>query len=105
MRPPGALAQDAEWREQQQQQQEDHPMHHYLNFIDNQWVASDTSGSFEVDNPATQAIVATVSAASQAQALRACDRAAAAQRGWRRLTSVERGAHLHRLAETPLAAG
>ena len=45
-------------------------MHHYLNFIDNQWVPSDHGGIFEVDNPATGAIIASVSAASQAQALR-----------------------------------
>jgi len=78
-------------------------MTHYLNFIDNQWVASDHGGSFEVDNPATEAIVGSVSAASAAQALLACDRAAVAQRGWRKLTSVERGAHLHKLADTLLA--
>ena len=75
----------------------------YLNFIDNQWVPSDHGGSFEVDNPATETIVARVSAASAAQALMACDRAAAAQRGWRRLTSVARAAHLHRLADALLA--
>ena len=76
---------------------------HYLNFIDNQWVASDHGGSFKVDNPATETTVATVSAASAAQALRACDRAAAAQRGWRKMTSVERGAYLHKLADALLA--
>ena len=75
----------------------------YLNFIDNQWVASDHGGSFAVDNPANGAIVASVSAASQAQALLACDRAAAAQRAWRRLTSVERGLHLQKLAAALLA--
>lgn len=78
-------------------------MHHYLNFIDNQWVASEHGTSFEVDNPATGAIIASVSAASQAQALQACDSAARAQRSWRRLTSVERGAHLHRLADALMA--
>ena len=78
-------------------------MKHYLNFIDNQWIPSDHGGSFPVDNPATGAVVASVSAASQAQALRACDRAAAAQRAWRRLTSIERGVHLHALADALLA--
>ena len=78
-------------------------MKHYLNFIDNQWIPSDHGGSFPVDNPATGAVVASVSAASQAQALRACDRAAAAQRAWRRLTSVERGVHLHALADALIA--
>jgi len=73
-------------------------MKHYLNFIDNQWTAAADGATFRVDNPATQADVATVSAASAQQALHACDRAAAAQRGWRRLTSVERGVHLHKFA-------
>ena len=78
-------------------------MKHYLNFIDNQWTPSDHGGSFAVDNPATGAVVGSVSAASQAQALLACDRAAAAQRAWRRLTSVERGVHLHALADALIA--
>lgn len=78
-------------------------MKHYQNFVNNQWVPSDHGGTFNVDNPATEAIVATVSAASRAQALQACDSAAAAQRGWRRRTSVERGAHLHKLADALLA--
>lgn len=78
-------------------------MKHYLNFIDNQWVASEDGATFAIDNPATEGLVATVSAASQAQALHACERAAAAQRGWRKLTSVERGAHLHHLADALLA--
>ena len=68
---------------------------HYLNFIDNQWVASDHGGAFAVDNPATDAVVATASAASAAQALLACDRAAAAQRAWRKLTSTRKGSGLN----------
>ena len=45
-------------------------MQHYLNFINNQWLASETGASFDVDNPATEAIIATVSAASAVQARR-----------------------------------
>ena len=78
-------------------------MKHYLNFINNEWVAAEPNARFSVDNPATEALVATVSAASAAQALLACDYAAAAQRNWRKLTSVERGACLHRLADALLA--
>ena len=74
-------------------------MKHYLNFIHNQWVAADNGASFDVDNPATEAIVAKVSAASAAQALSACDHAAVAQRGWRRLTSIVRADYLRRLAD------
>jgi lactaldehyde dehydrogenase/glycolaldehyde dehydrogenase len=78
-------------------------MQHYLNFIGNHWVASDAGALFEVDNPADGSIIATVSAASTEQALQACDLAAQAQRGWRKLTSVERGAALHRLADALMA--
>ena len=78
-------------------------MKNYLNFINNEWVPSENGETFAVDNPATEAIVGTVSAASAAQALRACDLAAAAQRGWRKLTSVERGGHLQRLADALIA--
>ena len=78
-------------------------MKNYLNFINNEWVPSENGETFAVDNPATEAIVGTVSAASAAQALRACELAALAQRGWRRLTSVERGGHLQRLADALIA--
>ncbi|MBC7705258.1 MAG: aldehyde dehydrogenase family protein, partial [Rhodoferax sp.] len=74
-------------------------MKHYLNFIHNQWVASDHDAAFDVDNPATELVVATVSAASAVQALAACDHAATAQRAWRKTTSIERGNYLRRLAD------
>lgn len=52
----------------------------YLNLIGNQWLAAEDGATFAVDNPATEAQFATVSAASTAQVLQACDQAAAAQR-------------------------
>jgi len=73
-------------------------MKNYLNFINNQWVAADDGASISVSNPATEEIVGLVSAASAEQAVQACDVAAAAQRAWRKLTSIERGNHLHNLA-------
>ncbi|WP_367850395.1 aldehyde dehydrogenase [Rhodoferax sp. WC2427] len=76
-------------------------MHIYLNFIHNQWVAG--TGSLTVTNPATGDTVGQVSAASAVQALAACDAAAAAQRGWRKLTSIERGNHLRALADALVA--
>jgi len=75
----------------------------YLNLIGNHWLAAEDGATFAVDNPATEAHFATVSAASTAQVLQACDQAAAAQRGWRKLTSVARGTHLHKLAEALVA--
>ena len=73
-------------------------MKNYLNFINNQWVAADDGASISVSNPATEEIVGLVSAASAEQAIQACDVAAVAQRTWRKLTSIERGNHLHNLA-------
>jgi lactaldehyde dehydrogenase/glycolaldehyde dehydrogenase len=73
----------------------------YLNLIGNQWLAAEDGATFAVDNPATEAHFATVSAASNAQVLQACDEAAAAQRGWRKLTSVARGAQCACGADAP----
>ena len=78
-------------------------MTHYLNFINNQWVAADNGASYAVTNPATEEVVGQVSAASATQALAACDAAAAAQRGWRKLTSIKRGNHLRAFADALVA--
>ncbi len=53
-------------------------MKSYLDFFNNQWVASDTGASVAVDNPASGDIIGSVSAASTEQVLAACDMAAAA---------------------------
>jgi lactaldehyde dehydrogenase / glycolaldehyde dehydrogenase len=71
----------------------------YLNFINNAWVASAEAQFFPVDDPATQAIIGQVSAASTAQALAACDAAALAQKSWRKLPAIERGNLLRKLAD------
>ena len=78
-------------------------MNIYLNFTNNQWVAADNGASFTVTNPATEEAIAQVSAASAGQALAAVDAAAAAQRGWRKLTSIERGNHLRAFADALVA--
>lgn len=75
----------------------------YLNFVNNQWLAADSGAHIAVSNPATEQLIGQVSAASSAQALAACEAAAAAQRGWRKLSSIERGQHLQRLADALLA--
>lgn len=77
-------------------------MHHYLNFIDHQWVGAETTDAardIAVENPATGRVFATVTTASNAQVKHACDTAAAAQRSWRRLPAIERGNHLRKLAD------
>jgi lactaldehyde dehydrogenase/glycolaldehyde dehydrogenase len=53
-----------------------------------------------VYNPATEAQIAEVSAASRAEALGAVEAAAIAQKAWRKLPSAARAAYLHRFANT-----
>jgi lactaldehyde dehydrogenase/glycolaldehyde dehydrogenase len=52
-----------------------------------------------VYNPATEALIAHVTAASHADVVAAVDAAAVAQKAWRKLPSTERGAYLHKLAD------
>ena len=78
-------------------------MNIYLNFINNRWVAADNGAGFMVTDPATEEAVGQVSAASATQALAAVDAAAAAQRSWRKLTSIERGNYLRAFADALVA--
>ncbi|CAB4048241.1 aldehyde dehydrogenase [Paraburkholderia phenoliruptrix] len=52
-----------------------------------------------VYNPATETLIAHVTAATRADVLAAVNAAALAQKAWRKLPSVERGAWLHKLAD------
>src|SRR5690349_4484877 len=52
-----------------------------------------------VYNPATETLIAHVTAATRADVLAAVKAAALAQKAWRKLPSVERGAWLHKLAD------
>lgn len=69
------------------------------NFINNDFVASDGEEMIAVHNPATGQQIAQVPAATPAEARAAVEAAAHAQRHWRRLTTVERAAHLHALVQ------
>ena len=69
------------------------------NFINGQFVEPADSAQIAVYNPATEALVGHVPAATSGQALAAVDAAAAAQKAWGRLTSIERGEHLRALAD------
>jgi lactaldehyde dehydrogenase/glycolaldehyde dehydrogenase len=75
----------------------------YRNFIHNEWVAPSNGALMAIDNPATEKIVAHVSAASAAQVQAACECAALAQRAWRKLPAVERGRYLEALAQALVA--
>ncbi len=72
------------------------------NFIANTFTASANSAMIAVYNPADGELVAQVPAATSDEAIGAVNIAARAQKGWRKLTSVERGAYLHKLADALL---
>ncbi|MBT9370734.1 aldehyde dehydrogenase [Rhizobium sp. CSW-27] len=72
----------------------------YRNFIAGQFVEAGTAEKIEVRNPATGAVFAEVPAATDAEAIEAVLRAAAAQKAWGRRPAIERGEALRRLAES-----
>jgi lactaldehyde dehydrogenase/glycolaldehyde dehydrogenase len=69
------------------------------NFVSGQFIEPATDELIRVYNPATEALIAQVSGASKAEAVAAVEAAAAAQKGWRKLPSTERGAYLQKLAD------
>ncbi len=71
----------------------------YRHFIDGQWVDSTGKDIIEVENPATQEIIAAVPCGTADDADRALSAARHAQPGWESLPPVERGRLLHRLAQ------
>ncbi len=73
------------------------------NFINNEFTRSPTTGSLPVYSPVNEAVIAQVPVASAKEALGAVDIAAKAQKEWRALTSAERGAYLHKLADALVA--
>ncbi len=71
----------------------------YRNFIDGHFVSPGETPAIDVVNPATDEIFASVPAASEADAIRAVQAAARAQKVWGRLPAIERGGALRRLAD------
>lgn len=69
------------------------------NFLNGQFVEPADSALIAVYNPASEALVGHVSAATSAEALAAVYAAAVAQKAWAGLTSIERGEHLRALAD------
>lgn len=70
----------------------------YRNFIGNAFVEPQRDATIAVHSPATEELVAHVSAATSEEALRAVDLAAAAQKGWRKLPAIARAQYLHKFA-------
>jgi len=73
------------------------------NFVNNEFVNSNKGMMLSVYNPATELVVGQVQAATSEEAIEAVAIAAAAQKGWRQLTSIERAGHMHKLADALLA--
>ena len=71
----------------------------YRHFINGQWADSTGKEFIEVENPATQEIIATVPKGTADDADRALTVARYAQPAWEALPPVERGRLLHRLAQ------
>ncbi|WP_116472667.1 aldehyde dehydrogenase [Zobellella maritima] len=75
----------------------------YNNFIHNDFVERAEATKIPVYNPANEEVIGQVSAASAEDAKEAVEIAAAAQKGWRKLTSIQRGDYLRRLADALVA--
>ena len=68
-------------------------------YIDGRWVDAAARGTFEGTNPATGAVVGTLSEGGRADAQRAIEAAAGAAPGWGRKSPFERAAALTRAAD------
>lgn len=68
------------------------------NLISGTWQDADSGATFEVTNPATDEVVASVSSCGAAETGRAIDAAYQAWFAWRELTGAERAAPISRLA-------
>lgn len=69
------------------------------NFVNGHFIEPASDALITVYNPATEALVGHVSAATAAEATAAVDAAAAAQKRWGKLTSIERAEHLRAFAD------
>ncbi|MED5610178.1 aldehyde dehydrogenase [Pseudomonas sp. JH-2] len=69
------------------------------NFIDGRFHDSGVAARIAVFDPATEACIAEVPAATEAEVLSAVEAAQRAQREWARLPAIERGEYLRRFAE------
>jgi len=70
------------------------------NFVNNQFIDAQDSDLIAVYNPANTELIAKVPAATEAQVLESVNIAARAQKAWRKLTSIERGQWLQKLADS-----
>jgi len=71
----------------------------HQNFINNQWRDAENGKTFQVDNPFTEDVLASVPASDEVDINNAVEAAKAAFWGWRRLTAGERKGYLRTLAD------
>jgi lactaldehyde dehydrogenase/glycolaldehyde dehydrogenase len=69
------------------------------NFVNGQFIEPAADQLISVYNPATEALIARVAAASKDEAIAAVNAAAVAQKGWRKLPAAQRAVYLHKLAD------
>ncbi|MEN8661964.1 MAG: aldehyde dehydrogenase [Lentimonas sp.] len=74
-------------------------MIHYSNYINGQFVGSTHGETLTVINPATGKAISTIPNSDEAEISSAIDAAERAQPAWAALPAVERGKHLHELAD------
>lgn len=73
-------------------------MSHTQHYLNNQWVSGE-GALLSVNNPATEAVIAELKLATEAQMLAAVKQTTQAQKAWARLASYERAAYLHQFAD------
>ena len=74
----------------------------YKNFINNEWLDSDSGKTFEVINPFTEKVIAEVPASGKSDVNKAVEAAQAAFKNWGTMTAGSRREYLHALAQTSL---
>jgi lactaldehyde dehydrogenase/glycolaldehyde dehydrogenase len=71
-------------------------------YIDGEWTGGEARGSIEVENPATEEVIATIPAGTAEDAERALQAAKRAQPKWAALPPIERAKYLRALADAIL---
>ncbi|GAA6206792.1 aldehyde dehydrogenase [Cognatishimia sp. WU-CL00825] len=68
-------------------------------FIDGAWVGADSRATVDVENPATEQVIATTPLGTEDDAMRALEAAQRAQLVWAKVPAVQRGAVVRKLAD------
>ena len=77
----------------------------YKNFINNEWCASESGKTIDVENPYTEEVIAQVPASDEADINVAVAAAKTAFQSWRKLTAGERRDYLRTFMKSNLKTG